>query len=203
MLLVGAVSALGCDDPPAPADGGMDAADGAVCIAAGAVVELGTGADSTPMTYRALTDGDGVYVVPGPQGGQHLWIGLRATGIDPAQPLVILRAVSLATDEVLGVVRLRLRMSPAPEDATRYALSNQTLVLDDDQYCSVLDGGMVRVELEFNDGAGHCVRASRVVRVQGIDPNAREIDRLARVACCPQRLPRCYPGQLLDAATRD
>lgn len=204
MLLVGAVSAFGCDDPTPAGDGGMDASDGAVCLAAGAVVELGTGSDSAPMTYRALADGDGVYVVPGPQGGQHIWIGLRATGIDPSQPLVVLRAVAPSTGAVLGQVRLRLRMAPAPEDPSRYALSNQTLVLDDDRYCAVLDGGAVRVELELNDGAGHCVRASRAVRVQGIDPSAREIDRLARVACCTQRLPRCFPGATpFDAGARD
>lgn len=201
----------GCDEDPAPpADGGMDgggmdAGDASVCRANGAMVFLGTGTDSTLMSYRALADGDGVYVVPGPQGGQHIWIGLRATGIDPSQPLIILRAIEPTTGTVVGLIRVRLRMTAAPEDPTRSALSNQTLVLDDDKYCAVLNG-TVRVELELNDGAGHCVQTARTVRVQGIDPMARDLDRQARLACCAQRLPRCYPNGVpipLDASRAD
>ena len=207
MVLLG----VGCDEsPPPPADGGMDGSgidggDASACRANGATVSLGTGTDSTLTSYRALSDGDGVYVVPGPQGGQHIWIGLRATGIDPSQPLIILRAIEPASGTVIGVIRVRLRMTAAPEDPTRSAPNNQTLVLDDDKYCAVLHGD-VRVELELNDGAGHCVQAARTVRVQGIDPMARDLDREARMACCTLYLPRCYPGGIpmsLDASRPD
>ncbi len=161
------------------------------CVTSGATLTIGTGTDSTLGTFRPLSDGDDVYLVPGPQCGQHVWIGLRARGIDPTLPRVELHAYRVSDNAVIGSLRVRLRMIDAGEPGL-WGLPAQTLIFDDDQYCSVLPGD-VRITLDFTDGAGHCFHIERRVRVAGIDPLALEIDREARLRCCTQFLRRCYP----------
>jgi hypothetical protein len=85
-------------------------------------------------------------------------------------------------------------MDPAPEDGELLALSSQTLIVEDDRYCTVLPGD-VRVTLDFNDARGHCVRMERRLRISGLDPLALEIDREARARCCRDRLRRCFPDE--------
>jgi hypothetical protein len=165
-----------------------------VCEARGAEVLLGTGIDASLLNFRRLADGDRVVLTPGPQGGQHVWVGLRARGVDPRQARIHLRAYRATDDRLIGQLLIRLPLSPAPEDRTVLALPSQQLVIDDDQYCSVLDGE-IRVTLAFNDQAGHCTEQALRLRVDGIDPLASMIDRMARLRCCAERLPRCYPGQ--------
>ena len=201
-----AAAALGCSDPAPDADAGLDAGgDGGVCLAAGAEVELGTGVDGSFAGYRPLGDRAEVVLSPGPQGGQHLWVALRARGIDPTLPRLALAAYRASDGEILGRIRIRLRMSPAPEDPTLLALPAQTLVFDDDKYCSVLPGD-IRVVMDFDDLAGHCVHDERVLRVTGIDPTADPRDIRAREDCCTMRYPRCYPDAgavpAVDASTR-
>ena len=181
----------GCPQPPATADVPGDQGDGAVCAANGASLTVGTGSNSSLASFRPLSDGDDVYLVPGPQGGQHVWIGLRARGIDPTQPRVELRAYRASDDRVIGALRVRLRMIETGE-AGVWGLPGQTLIVDDDQYCSVLPGDL-RITLDFNDAAGHCFHVERRVRLAAIDPGALEIDREARLRCCTQRLRRCFP----------
>lgn len=189
LLLAGAL-ASGCDDPPVPTfDGG--GIDGGECAGTPADIELGTGIDSSLRNYRPLSDGDPVYLVPGPQGGQHIWIALRGRSFDPTLPRIELRAYRPSDNVLIGRLRIRLPMLPAPEDATRLALPSQTLTLDDRAYCSVL-GGEVRVELDFNDLAGHCRTLRRTVRLVDIDPGANEAVRQSWRRCCDERLPRCF-----------
>jgi hypothetical protein len=166
--------------------------DGGACTASGITVIMGTGTDSTARTFRALADGDEVYLTPGPQGAQHVWIGLRARGIDPTQPRVEMSAYRASDDLLIGRLRVRLRMIEAPEDRTLYALSSQTLIIEDDRYCSVLPGD-IRITVDFDDGRGHCTRIERRLRLAGLDPLALPIDREARQRCCDLRLPRCFP----------
>jgi hypothetical protein len=186
---VGLAAALlsSCDDPP-PADAGFDAGQ---CLGAPTALELGTGTDSSPRNYRPLADGDAVNLIPGPQGGQHIWVALRGRGFDPTLPRIELRAYRPSDDALIGRLRIRLPMAPAPEDASRLALPSQTLVLDDRAYCTVL-GGDVRIELDFNDLAGRCVTLRRTVRLADIDPSAPDAVRESWRRCCDARLPRCY-----------
>lgn len=181
-----------------------DAADAGVCEANGATLRIGTGTDSTTRTWRELADGDMVYLTPGIQGAQHVWVGLRARGASPTLARVELRAYREGDNLLVGQLRVRLPLVVAPEDTNWWALSSQTLILDDDRYCAVLPGD-VRIEVDFNDGSGHCVRAVRHVRLAGVDPLALEVDREARLRCCTQRLPRCFPdgGVSFDAAVVD
>jgi len=170
--------------------------DTGVCNPGGATVVIGAGTDASFANYRALSPGDPVYLVPGPQGAQHIWIQLRGRGFNGTQPRIDLTAVRAADSVVLGRLRIRLPMGPAPDEPGALALSSQTLVLDDDLYCSVLPGDIV-IRLRLDDGFGRCIETEQRVRVAGIDPAALPLDRDARIRCCAERFPRCFP----DAGT--
>lgn len=200
LLLCGLV--LACSTGPTPAPHDAATVDSRACTRTDATVILGGGTGPTLAGYRSLEDGDTVYLTPGPQGGQHVWIGLRANGIDGTQPLIHLRAYRVRDDVLIGQLRIRLRLSPAPEDSARLALAAQTLIIDDDQYCSVLEGE-IRVTLDFDDGFGACVNVSRRLRVGGIDPAALEVDRSARLNCCRSFLRRCFPNGVPADASVD
>ena len=189
-----------CDDtrPPAFDSGGLDAPDASQCTGAPMTLTLGTGSGNAASTYRPLADGDPVSLIPGPQGGQHIWVGLRGRGFDPSLPRFEFRAYRPSDNALIGRLRVRLPMILAPEDPSLFALSSQTLILDDRAYCTVL-GGDVRIELDFNDLNGRCATLSRTVRLTDIDPAAPEATRMAWRRCCDERLPRCYAP--MDAAT--
>lgn len=180
-----------CVDDPVAMDGGpMDS--GQCGVGAPEALLIGTGTDSSLRTYRPLADGDPVVLVPGPQGGQHIWIGVRGRGFDPSLPRFEMRAFRPSDNALVGRLRIRLPMSPAPEDPTLLALPSQTLIIDDAAYCTLL-GGDVRVELEFNDLAGRCTTVRRTVRLTEIDRATPEPVRASWLRCCSERLPRCYP----------
>ncbi|MFO0625638.1 MAG: hypothetical protein U0325_08485 [Polyangiales bacterium] len=170
----------------------------APCSRGAATLVMGSGTGPTTAGFRPLSDGDSVFLTPGPQGGQHIWIGLRGSGFDPTQPLVTLKAWR-DDGALIGQIRVRLRFSPVPDQPNTWALPAQTLIIDDDRYCGVLQG-RVRVTAEISDGAGRCLQEERTVRVDGIDPTALEIDRTARLNCCTQYLRRCYPAGPPDGA---
>ena len=159
---------------------------------------MGAGTGPTTAGFRAFSNDDTVYLTPGPQGGQHIWIGLRGNGFDPTQPLVTLKAWR-EDGTLIGQIRVRLRFSPIPDQPDTWGLPAQTLIIDDDRYCGVLQG-RVRVTAEISDGAGRCLAEERTLRVDGIDPLALEIDRVARLNCCAQYLRRCFPAGPPDGA---
>lgn len=201
MRHVGALAVLAllssCVDDPVATDGGP--IDSGQCGVGGpSLLEIGTGTDSSLRTYRPLADGDPVVLVPGPQGGQHIWIGVRGRGLDPALPRFEMRAYRPSDNALVGRLRIRLPMSPAPEDPTLLALPSQTLIIDDSAYCTLL-GSDVRIELEFNDLAGRCTTVQRTVRLTEIDPATPQAVRASWLRCCSERLPRCYP--FVDASS--
>lgn len=51
-------------------------------------VSLGAGEGG----FRRLADGDALELIRGPQGSQHIWLGLRAYGLAPAGVIVTLEA---------------------------------------------------------------------------------------------------------------
>ncbi len=181
----------GCSGPTST-DAGVRS-DG-VCVANGATVILGNGADGTLQHFTPLSAGPptNVYLIAGPQGGQHIWIGLRATGINPLQPRVQLLAFRVTDNVMIGLTRVRLPMVPAPENPSEFGLPSQQLFIDDDQYCSVMPGD-VRVVMDFDDMAGHCLHEEALVHVTGFDPGGNPTDTAARVTCCTAHEPRCFP----------
>jgi len=197
-LLCAVVAA--CDGPTvSPSDaGGLDAPDANQCTGGAIVLTLGNATGNALSSYRPLADGDPVSLIPGPQGGQHIWVALRGRGFDPTLPRFEFRAYRPSDNTLIGRLRIRLPMITAPEDPTLFALASQTLTMDDQAYCSVL-GGDVRIELDFNDLSGHCTTIRRTVHLVDIDPNAPETTRMAWRRCCDEHLPRCF--RALDAAT--
>ena len=187
--LVAAALSLGACSPLS-----TSAADGGACLALGAQVELGTGTGSSFASYRRLADGDPIYITPGPQGGQHVWVQVRARGVDADRPLINVRALREPDGLLLGRLRLRAALSPAPEDPTRVGLPSFELVLDDATFCSVLlPPGGVRLVLDLEDNAGRCAHQEVRVRVADLDPLASPATREAWLRCCAAREPRCAP----------
>jgi hypothetical protein len=198
-LLLTAPLALAACGPTTPAaDAAVDAPRDVPCSRSDATLVMGSGTGPTTAGFRPLRTDDPVFLTPGSQGGQHIWIGLRGSGFDPTQPLVTLKAWR-DDGALIGQIRVRLRFSPIPDEPGTWGLPAQTLIIDDDRYCSVLTG-RVRVTAEINDGAGRCLQEERTLRVDGIDPLALDIDRVARLNCCNLYLRRCYPGGPPDGA---
>ena len=75
--------AVGCgdDDLPGPEDGGLrdTSPDVDLPVADDARIEIGEG----PSAFRALSDGDTVELVEGPQGGVHVELATRLIGMEP------------------------------------------------------------------------------------------------------------------------
>ncbi|MFO0626406.1 MAG: hypothetical protein U0325_12405 [Polyangiales bacterium] len=173
---------------------GDTAGDGGACRAQGASAELGTGTNSSFANYRRLADGDPVYITPGAQGAQHVWIQVRARGMDPSRPRVSVRALRASDGRVLGELRLRVDLAAAPEDPSLVGLPSYALILDDATFCSVLiPPGDVRLVLDVEDVAARCVHHEVVVRVADLDPLTPPATRDAWRRCCTAREPRCAP----------
>ncbi len=187
-LVAAGIALSACSPPPAPGS------DGGACVAMGAEVEFGTGTNSSFANYRRLTDGDPIYITPGPQGGQHVWIQVRARGVDADRALLNVRVLRESDGLLLGQLRLRASLTPAPEDPSRDGLPSYQLVLDDATFCSVLlPPGFVRLVFEFEDRAARCVRQEVRVRVADLDPLTSPATREAWLRCCTAREPRCAP----------
>lgn len=194
---------VGCTDAAPPADGGMDASDATTCTSAPTELTLGTSSDGAVANFRPLADGDPVFLVLGPQGGQHVWTALRGRGLDPTLPRFEMRMYRVTDDTLIGRLRIRLPMSPVASDPTLLALPPQTLQIEDRAYCTVL-GAQVRIEVDFDDQNGRCVTLRRTVLLQDLDPATPEFNALAWRRCCSERLPRCYApdaGGPIDADT--
>lgn len=198
IFLAALLAHTACGPTTPAADAAADVPADAPCSRGAATLVMGGGTGPTTAGFRAFNNDDTVYLTPGPQGGQHIWIGLRGSGFDPTQPLVTLKAWR-EDGALIGQIRVRLRFSPIPDQPDTWGLPAQTLIIDDDRYCSVLRG-RVRVTAEISDGAGRCLQEERTLRVDGIDPLALEIDRVARLNCCAQYLRRCYPAGPPDGA---
>ena len=101
------------------------------CVPQAPWVEVGTGDGS----FAALEDGDVLDVENGAQGGRHVWVGLRAGGVNPGsvsdgdalrlgdRPLVNFRL-----EGVEGVYSLDVaRFAALDDDTEGYVLSEQLL----------------------------------------------------------------------------
>ncbi|MBW2463722.1 MAG: hypothetical protein JRH11_18875 [Deltaproteobacteria bacterium] len=110
--------ASGCgDDTPMP-DGG------------GPHIEIGTG----PIgEYTPVADGDTALLVRGSQGGQHVWVGLRAWNLVTSPALIQLRLEGESDGEMLSIpFQVRLTFSDTlPPDADYTQLSGLSLVVID------------------------------------------------------------------------
>lgn len=105
LLLAGAAALLaGCPGGSDPhPDAGPDGDGGAP------VVELGTGGIDV---FEPIADGDTVELVHGCQGAQHVWIGVRAWGLDTQPALIALRGTRVSDGEMVSLpITVRLRFT--------------------------------------------------------------------------------------------
>jgi hypothetical protein len=135
---------------------------GVVPDAMGAELAIGTGGVTC---YLPLDDGDTVYLARGCQGGQHLWLSLRARGLDLMAPLVMARAFRTSDETDVGpVAQVRLTFDPLPGEDW-FALNGlRILVPEPDD----VDGEeiVVRVRLRENRSPGLTIERDKRLRVE-------------------------------------
>lgn len=151
-----AVLLMACADDDGMPDGG------ALPDAMGAELLVGTGGIDC---YIPLEDGDVAYLARGCQGSQHVWISLRARGLDLRSPLIQLRG-SRASDEVdIGpVAQTRLTFDPI-EGEDWFALDGmRILVPEPDDFAG--DEIVVRVRVRENRSPGITVERERRVTLE-------------------------------------
>jgi len=177
-LLIGA----GCPgdgpgtDPDASGDANSDAGvrvcDPTLCTddIPGELI-LGVGSvdeDTGVVSFLAVEDGDEVDIVPGWQGGQHIWVVLRATGVETCfvtPRYEILDGESPPPlDRDYGGEFYELRDEPGMFEFLAYA----AFVADPER----IHREEVTLRAEVSDGCGHLISAS--TRVVPVDPRLEE-----------------------------
>jgi hypothetical protein len=100
-----------CDPGPTDPDGGLPL-DADVDPA----LELGTGEG----LFSSFEDGETLDLVSGCQGSQHVWVALRAWGIEPRGPIIQLSLVRDSDGAVVSqAFQVRVSLDPVP--GTTYA----------------------------------------------------------------------------------
>ena len=89
-------------------------------------LSIGTGESQ----YEAFEDGQTLNIVAGCQGLQHIWMGLRAEGIDPRGTIIDV-SIQRARDRLVVSQSFRLRLSMRPVDGSdvQYELYGLTVVV--------------------------------------------------------------------------
>jgi hypothetical protein len=160
----------------------------------GVDVRVGSTRDAALDTLRPLADAPGLWLVPGEQGLQHVWLALdRGRGFDPVGTRVRVQLLRARDGEPLGAAVVRRAFVADPRDPTRVALAAVRVVVvdaaDPVEYCSVLDGGAVDVVVDLDDGAGAVAHREARSRVLGLDPRAPAAVRQAWTEACARGAP--------------
>ena len=119
-----------------------------------AELELGTGT----ARFVPLADGDEVAMVRGAQGGWHLWISARATGMGAMGSLEIAHGPADGSTPP-EVTRAGVTFDPADAEGRRTTLGWQAILSDPP--CSV--GRLHRVRITVTTSSGERVSAERDV----------------------------------------
>ncbi len=165
------------------------------------VARAGTGDPSNPTQYRALADGDAVQLTTGSQGGQHVWVQLRATGLCPAAASARVRAVRASDGERVGqAISTPQRWNAVPGAPGTFASETLAVQVDDRYFCTLLQGGALRLEYTIEDGRGAPVTGTVPVVVRGWSEDSLLEQREGRDQCCRDFAnTSCWP----DGAPRD
>ncbi len=194
-LLLG-VGILACASEPLDVD--CQGIDGGVTLEV-----WGTGPEGGP--FRPLTDGDVLPLVAGPQGGQHVWVQLRARNLCPNGPAVRIQ-VLVEGDLLVGEAVSGRRWRGIMGEPGLYATWDYPVVIDDGQYCALVNGAPARLHVRVDDRAGRVIERSVAILVRGWASGTDPGLRAAREACCANTSNRrCYPNgpPTGDAGSRD
>jgi hypothetical protein len=146
------VALAGCGAVRGSDDGGKLLPDGGM-----GEIEVGTGENS----FIALTDGDPVTIIHGPQGGYHIWGAIRAKpGLNPKGIEVKISVLTTAGAE-LSLNAYRLNLTPNGEFHEWYGL----LALVPEP--TAVSGSEVRLHVDVKDSAGVTASDDRRVFAQG------------------------------------
>lgn len=145
----------GCPTDPQGSDASPDAVSpGTMTLGTGGVGE-----------FVELSDNDTVLLARGCQGGQHVWMGMRVTGIDTAPALIQMEARRIRDERMMSVpYQVRLTFDAvAGEDYTQ--IDGLQLVIP--QPDEVLNEDIrILVVVTENQTGGASVEAERTVRVE-------------------------------------
>lgn len=161
--------------------------------------------------FRDLIDGAAVALTAGPQGGQHVWVQLHARGLCSTAPRVQLRLVRTSDQVPVGTSQLAAaRWVERPGHPGTYTSGALLALVEDDQYCSIVRHGEVRLEVRVDEGRGRVAEAAVTLSVRGWSADSRVALRDARILCCADDTNRrCWPngppdgGAATDAAWRE
>lgn len=190
-----ALALTGCVAPLAPPER-PDAAPPLVCDAEAVLGSTG----QEVYAFRPLHDGDAVFLTPGAQGGQHVWVALRSRGLDPSGVSVLLTARRPADDAIVATLRLRTALRVADDAPGWFRVPPQPLVIPDESFCDLLHHEIV-LRAEVTGDRGRCAVVATTLTLADLDPRADANARSARLACCHDPNSRCHPP--LPTADRD
>lgn len=150
--LLFAAALVGCGEQNPPTDAGRDA---------GPPPELEIGSGGI-LVFEPVSDGDTVELARGCQGGQHVWISLRARHLDTRPALITLRGTRVDDGSVISIpVTVRLTF----EDREGYdEITGLQLIIPDPE--NVLSGEIdISARVAEDRPGGLIVSATRRVSV--------------------------------------
>jgi hypothetical protein len=128
-----------------------------------AQLELGTGT----FRYEPLEDGAEVPLVHGAQGGWHVWLSVRASGIDEETGSLLIEMQRADESVPPQNVRVGIRFDPPNADGMRDYLGWPAIMSDPS--CAV--GHLYRIRATFTTSRGERLTAERyLIPAPGDDP---------------------------------
>lgn len=129
-----------------------------------AVVVVGEGSE----VYAPLAEGDVMAVEAGPQGGHHVWVALRARGLESRGSLISVTGRAEAISATVGPFATILELHPAEDGWCEVA--GVRFQVDQEVPMEALDGQTMSLTAEVRDEAGAVADDTReVVLVRGHD----------------------------------
>lgn len=172
-LLVGCItSSTPPPDPPPdlPRDAGRGFA-GDECktrVGEPTSVTVGSGA----AVYADIEDNSVMTWEPGPQGGHHVWVGVRMKGFRQAGTVTTITATDLQNPAAPVVLSHRRVPFVYDRDEGGFCvLKNLRVQLDEDVDIHALQDHHVLISVDLEDPDGASAEAQRFVVVQGPVPN--------------------------------
>ena len=186
---VGLAACGGEPESAGQASAWLDQADDACKVPGGGAPEVVIGEGRGAFTD--LDEGQAVAVEPGPQGGHHIWLGLRTRQLRQAGSLLTVRGhlPALATDvpPVSHVVTLH------PAEAGFCEIYGVRFQVDREVALDALVGEALEVEVEIEDEDGYVGIATRSVIIAA--PRAHQAALSCRAAGpAPSRSRTAPPG---------
>lgn len=123
-------------------------------------LELGSGESE----FAPIEDGAHVDLVRGAQGGYHVWLSMRATGLAPKNVRTHVTAERDADDLMLSESRVALQFTPVAAETPTIEFAGWPTILTMPA-CAV--GQLLRIHVELQDAEGARAAATRFVVPEG------------------------------------